>query len=591
MIEQNANFEDRVKAWWNVLSPEQRAGALSVKDDAFLSTLIHFASLSSSSAQVGTGLNAETDGECFGSFPARKSSHKGRNVCTVWSCTFVADSGFQICLNMARVEWDRKPLHLHYSNFFMDTGGGCSCDTLANCKWSKEFLISDIEHTFSGYCRRLGGTMDASFSKQNNLHPLSSLSQVDKMVTTDVNLDVTKFENNRSSFPPLSSRQLSKASHVVVGESQTEKIQKATLGSDAFSIQKEQGIIITAKASDTEAYAEKNPEAPHGAVEASPVETIVKQLQFIFPSVIAAAQEHGLSFSLDYSHEHGDSLPVLSLAPSAAQNFDPDCLPLEGMIGSGSFSWIKALRNYVEHETLSGRKLTASLSLMILSRIRVSLTDAFLSSEADAIPSVIFKTANVDQAQSRLDRHSPSRDAGAVDKNEKEDQDALALIGPATRPATRVPHKSRNGISFENDVANNGNTEESTLDAQPTPSIFILSEIVEKVAVESDYDELRSVPVGFLPFIPLEIVLRWNIEEIKRIDPCLKKLLTSVLPRAVKVGCLPYKLLEAENITGEYDIDATARHETDADSLNFQDSQQSLLAKKKKKKKKKVCRP
>jgi hypothetical protein len=112
MIEKNANFEDQLKAWWNALSPEQRAGALSVKDDAFLFTVIHFASLSSSTHD---GSKAQIDGECFKSFSARKSSHKGRNVCTVWTCTSVPDSAcFQIYLNLNR---DRKPLHLQISLF------------------------------------------------------------------------------------------------------------------------------------------------------------------------------------------------------------------------------------------------------------------------------------------------------------------------------------------------------------------------------------------------------------------------------------------------------------------------------------------
>jgi hypothetical protein len=261
--------------------------------------------------------------------------------------------------------------------------------------------------------------MDTSLSKIPSFHPSSMLSEdvVDKKVETDVNLDVTKFESNESRVRPLSSRQLSKASQVVVGESQAEKIQKATVGSDAFSIQSEQDIITATKASDTEACSEENSETPHGAAEISPVETIVKQLHFVFPSVLSAAQEHGLSFSLEFSHVYGDSLPILILPPSAAKGFDPDYLPLKDIVGSGSFSWIKALRMHVERETLPGRKLTASVSLMILSRIRVSLTEAFLSWKGDATPCVILKTSNGDQAQSRLDQHPPPRDHDSVDKN------------------------------------------------------------------------------------------------------------------------------------------------------------------------------
>ena len=73
MIEQNAIFEDRFQAWFCSLSPEGRAAALSVKDDDFLSTLIHFASLSSSSPRSNDDGMAEIDGgECFVSRARKK---------------------------------------------------------------------------------------------------------------------------------------------------------------------------------------------------------------------------------------------------------------------------------------------------------------------------------------------------------------------------------------------------------------------------------------------------------------------------------------------------------------------------------------
>jgi hypothetical protein len=64
MSDQNAIFEELLQAWFHTLPPEERAAALTVKDGAFVSTLIHFASLSTSSQDEG---KAEIDGrgECL----------------------------------------------------------------------------------------------------------------------------------------------------------------------------------------------------------------------------------------------------------------------------------------------------------------------------------------------------------------------------------------------------------------------------------------------------------------------------------------------------------------------------------------------
>lgn len=45
---QNDTFDYRLKAWLDSLSLEGRTAALSINDGAFLSTLMHFASISSS---------------------------------------------------------------------------------------------------------------------------------------------------------------------------------------------------------------------------------------------------------------------------------------------------------------------------------------------------------------------------------------------------------------------------------------------------------------------------------------------------------------------------------------------------------------
>jgi hypothetical protein len=61
---QNGIFEIQMRAWMNALSPEGRAAALSVKDSAFLFTLMHFASMSSSCGHTSDGAVAGNDGEC-----------------------------------------------------------------------------------------------------------------------------------------------------------------------------------------------------------------------------------------------------------------------------------------------------------------------------------------------------------------------------------------------------------------------------------------------------------------------------------------------------------------------------------------------
>jgi hypothetical protein len=91
MMEQNAIFEDRFQAWFRSLSPEGRAAALSVKDDDFLSTLIHFASLSSSSPRSNDDGMAEIDGgECFVS-RARKKVVRGVSFRELERKSYVAD--------------------------------------------------------------------------------------------------------------------------------------------------------------------------------------------------------------------------------------------------------------------------------------------------------------------------------------------------------------------------------------------------------------------------------------------------------------------------------------------------------------------
>lgn len=63
-MKQNGIFETQLRAWMNALSPEGRAAALSVKDNAFLFTLMHFASLSSWCGNCSDGTVAGIDGEC-----------------------------------------------------------------------------------------------------------------------------------------------------------------------------------------------------------------------------------------------------------------------------------------------------------------------------------------------------------------------------------------------------------------------------------------------------------------------------------------------------------------------------------------------
>ncbi len=95
-MKQNGIFETQLRAWMNALSPEGRAAALSVKDNAFLFTLMHFASLSSSCGNCSDGTVAGIDGECtihresLYSFDFRvcpRSAHTpSTSTCTSSSC-------------------------------------------------------------------------------------------------------------------------------------------------------------------------------------------------------------------------------------------------------------------------------------------------------------------------------------------------------------------------------------------------------------------------------------------------------------------------------------------------------------------------
>lgn len=133
-MKQNGIFETQLRAWMNALSPEGRAAALSVKDNAFLFTLMHFASLSSSCGNCSDGTVAGIDGECT---IRRESSYScDFRVCALLirayskydylylyqllvCCTGVRFACFQIrrntrvvqiCLNLI---WGHETMHLH----------------------------------------------------------------------------------------------------------------------------------------------------------------------------------------------------------------------------------------------------------------------------------------------------------------------------------------------------------------------------------------------------------------------------------------------------------------------------------------------
>jgi hypothetical protein len=92
MSDKNAIFEEPLQAWFRALSPEERSAALTVKDGPFVSTLIHFAALSTSLNDDG---KAEIDGrgEClvfggsstqtFSGFCADRAFGPSRSCCEV----------------------------------------------------------------------------------------------------------------------------------------------------------------------------------------------------------------------------------------------------------------------------------------------------------------------------------------------------------------------------------------------------------------------------------------------------------------------------------------------------------------------------
>ena len=461
-------------------------------------------------------------------------------------------------------------------------------------------MLSDVENIFGSSCERFVMDPESSSAKNLVMRRPSTLSQ---MCDSKVDVADAKSEVPESDEAGGSSSQLIKAPEVVVGENEADIIRRATVGSEAFIIQRGQESPSATDVNYTAAVVD-NDNKDLQATGAPPAESILKEIQLISPSVFVAAKEHGLRHSIDCSQVDGDSSPILSLPPSIAKDFDPADLPLEGISASDSTTWIKKLRVHVETNAEPGNQLTASMSLMMLSRMQISSTEAFVSRNnateksdtADLILNAPDSIAS-EEEQSSFEQYATPPEEETSDDNEVEELDAASLTLPAVLPSHAVPCKSREQHASTDSVNKPERGKPTVPDVSLPPSTFGPSEAVQKLAVESDLEETRSPPTECLPFVPLENVLRYDDAQTERLNTDLKQLISSVPPRTIEVGCLPSTPLNNQGTQADSVVVSTTPRETDADSLedsqlssfDLQDSQ--LNFGKKKKKKKKRVRP
>ena len=464
----------------------------------------------------------------------------------------------------------------------LDTGATCF-EISSECSWRQEFLISDIEIIYNMYGERVAKESSLSTNLPAGAPLSSSPATRSKSLVTC--LETSKADDDDDGQPShLSSRQLSKASDSIVGENDEERIQRRSIGSDAFSIQRETNIPSCAESNGTAAFAVANDDFSKSTGKLLCKEDIFKHLLLIFPSVISAAKERGLRCQLGSPKQGDNAVPILSLPPLVAKAFDLDILPPEVLGRIDTSSWINVLRVHAENNSSTNDALKASLFFMMLSRMQVSLTESFISHKYGSL----ITTSDGEEEQSSVEQYTTSREDEESDEVEADEcgADIPEILSHAS--SNRVPRKARNQTSSNTDDRGRNDSTEIRVGGPPFPSVFRLSEVINEVTIASDLEELQLVPAGSLPFVPFECAIRYGNVEMTRVDAALEKFLSLALPNVEDSSALADVTVRAHDRDVTDVVVVPVTNEGDADSANLEDWQHSSALKKKKKKKKKV---
>jgi hypothetical protein len=423
--------------------------------------------------------------------------------------------------------------------------------------WGETFKITEIE----------------------KLHRIHSRTAIESPSMHPTSLTLPS-QYSESNFLEAKAKNIETTKLAVEETSEEQRLRAVREGSDVIRIRSEQQ-----RSKETTCDANK----VQTTLKSIRTDSLLKEIRVIFPSVQRIAGEHGL---LSIDMVDGNSSPILVVSHSALANFDPAAFPLKGISEDeplNSASWLEKLRELAEENSTTGSEPSVSLCLMVMARFHIAAVEAFAEVNQDD-EQLTSETKGILSDDNSREEEQSSFEHYSTPPEEEEDGSEDNEDIPTLNMGDMLPSGRGNRMS------RNSNADGSSVSSFNSESLH-LQKIFVRFADQSGLDELRAllkrdVSLKELPFFAVEHLFGIDPDQIHKIDEYLGKKVSFAVSAAVRAGVLKGQRL---NVSGKESIDRNpidAGQERDSESVNLQDSQQSVSsgAKKRKKKKKKVRR-